>query len=143
MPWPTLKNAVKPMQKNGQPQRTTKQNDGDAAEAIAAAWLIKKGLKIRLQNYHCRSGEIDLIAEQIGDSESELVIVEVRYRGNGAAVDAVSSVDARKQRRIISATAHFLASNPALADTPLRFDVLAMSGRLNKPDILWIQDAFQ
>lgn len=139
MHWPKLANTIK---KNPKP-RTKKQNDGDAAEAIAADWLVGKGLKIRLKNYHCRSGEIDLIAERVCDGETELVIVEVRYRGSGAAMDAASSVDAHKQRRIISATAHFLSANSALADTALRFDVLAISGQLSKPDILWIQDAFQ
>lgn len=120
-----------------------KKSNGENAEALAADYLCQQGLKIRQRNYHCRSGELDLIAEHKSGDEIELVIVEVRYRGAGAAVDAASSVDVHKQRRIISATGHFLSHNPSLAEQPLRFDVVAISGSLTQPEILWIRDAFQ
>jgi len=119
--------------------KPTRQRSGERAEQWAANWLIQQGCTVRERNYRCRHGEIDLIAEQRG----ELIIVEVRYRGSGAAVDAATSVDSHKQQRLIAAASHFLSRNPDLAEQPLRFDVLALSGSLNRPETLWIQDAFQ
>ena len=69
---------------------------GSRYEQEAAAFLSKKGLAIREQNFRCRAGEIDLIASQ----EGTLVFCEVKYRYDGSAGDPAAAVDYRKQQTI-------------------------------------------
>ncbi|MCB1877257.1 MAG: YraN family protein [Chromatiales bacterium] len=110
---------------------------GREAERLAADYLGSRGLRIIERNFHCRGGEIDLIAET-GD---ELVFVEVRYRTRAGYGSAADSVTATKQRRIILAARHYLAHHPERASQAARFDVLAIDGaeplRFN-----WIVAAF-
>jgi putative endonuclease len=55
-------------------------NRGAAAEALAAEFLVARGLIILERNYRCRSGEIDLIVRD----RDTLVFVEVRLRSSAA-----------------------------------------------------------
>ncbi|TMG83752.1 MAG: YraN family protein, partial [Betaproteobacteria bacterium] len=55
-------------------------NRGAAAEALAARFLMARGLSIVGRNYRCRGGEIDLI---VRDGKT-LVFVEVRLRRSQA-----------------------------------------------------------
>lgn len=114
-----------------------RQKIGQAHEALAERYLLKKGMAIRARNYRCKAGEIDLIAEDRGT----LVFVEVRYRGRSSLVSSEESVTATKQRRLIRAAQHYLLRSRQ--DQPCRFDVLAinrsLSGRLS---IHWIDNAF-
>ena len=112
----------------------TKRADGNAAESLAAAWLEQQGLRIVTRNYHCRSGEIDLIARD-GDS---LVFVEVRLRRSSAFGGAAESVNRAKQTRILSAARHYLMNQP---EQPCRFDVIALDA-LDADSIEWLRDAF-
>lgn len=114
-------------------------SQGQRAEALALAYLQRAGLRRITQNYHCRGGEIDLICAD-GDT---LIAVEVRYRRNLAYGGAAASVDQHKQARIILATQHYLQRHPQYAERPWRFDVLALSGDSQQPDIHWIKDAFR
>src|SRR5688500_6535657 len=61
-------------------QARTMSGRGAAAEAVAAAFLERKGLKILVRNYRCRLGEIDLIARD----GATTVFVEVRQRASSA-----------------------------------------------------------
>ena len=65
-------------------------------------FLEKRGLQIREKNFRCRSGEIDLIAQD----ERYLVFVEVKYRKNGRSGSSFAAVGREKQR-IISRVAMF------------------------------------
>ena len=51
-------------------------------------FLEKRGLQIREKNFRCRSGEIDLIAQD----ERYLVFVEVKYRKNGRSGSSFAAV---------------------------------------------------
>ena len=117
---------------------TSNQRDGDGAEAIALGHMQKHGLVLLDSNYSCRAGEIDLLMRD-GDT---LVVTEVRYRASGVE-NALSSISFQKRQRIRRATMKFLQDNPALAEWPLRFDVIAIGGLLKEPKITWIADAFQ
>jgi len=55
---------------------------GAWAEDAAAAFLVKRGLKLLERNYRCRFGEIDLV---LRDART-LVFVEVRYSGTTPSV---------------------------------------------------------
>lgn len=107
---------------------------GRKAEALAAAYLARKGLTLLSTNYRCRMGEIDLV---LRDRET-IVFAEVRLRTGSRYGGAAESIDARKRARIIAAARHYLAGSPEPA---CRFDVVLLD-QLEPPRIEWIRDAF-
>lgn len=111
---------------------------GAAFEARAEAWLNARGLATLSRNYSCRGGEIDLVMEH-GDT---LIFVEVRYRRSRRFGGAAASIDERKRARIVLAARHYLATHPAAGDRPCRFDVVALDGAGDTPEINWIEGAF-
>jgi putative endonuclease len=114
---------------------TEKTRDGGAAEAIAAAHLVRHGLAIVARNYRCRGGEIDLVARD----GATLVFVEVRLRRSQRFGGAGASVDARKQARVLAAARHYLAGR---GDVQCRCDVVTLDA-LDPARVEWIRDAFR
>lgn len=108
------------------------------AERLAQSYLCERGLKLVAKNYRCPYGEIDLVMR---DAE-QLVFVEVRYRRRTAPVPPAVTVTAAKQRRIARSALHYLQHIDPLDDTPVRFDVIAVSGTTARPGIDWIAGAF-
>ncbi len=106
---------------------------GESAEQQAYNFLINKGLKPVCRNFRCKQGELDLIMTD----RQTLVIIEVRFRKTDKYGSAAESITRAKQSRIIAATHIYLASQKT--DSPVRFDVIAISGDGN---IDWIQNAF-
>lgn len=106
---------------------------GESAEEQAHQFLIKKGLKPVARNFRCKQGELDLIMTE----GKTLVIVEVRYRKSDKYGSARESVTSAKQSRIIAATHIYLSGRKE--DSPIRFDVIAISG---EGVIEWIPNAF-
>lgn len=119
-------------------KQTDRQKRGNDAEQLAHKYLLKQRLKTIEKNFNCRYGEIDLIMQ---DGEM-LVFVEVRYRQSQQFGGAATSVDYRKQRRIIN-TANFYLQKHQL-HVPARFDVVAVDGTADKvnEEINWIKGAF-
>ena len=76
------------------------------------------------RNYRCRIGELDIVASD----GRVLVVAEVRMRSSDRYGGAAASVTWRKRQRIVRATRHLLAMQPALAALPVRFDVLLADG---------------
>ena len=111
---------------------------GDAAEHAAAQFLKKRGLKITERNYHCRYGEIDIIARD----DSMLIFVEVRCRRHSRFGSAAESVNFRKQQRLVAAASHYLAAVQG-SELRCRFDVIEASESDGCFDINWLQNAFQ
>lgn len=113
---------------------------GDNYEDQAALLIQRQGLRILARNFKGKPGEIDIIAQDA----SQLVFVEVRARSNRQFAGAASSVDRRKQQRIIRTAQLFLQRRPQCANMPCRFDVIAFeppqSG--SDPQIHWIRSAF-
>lgn len=120
--------------------RPDRQRIGRDAEDAAALFLEARQLRILARNYRCRTGEIDIVAQQ----GNVIVIAEVRLRADARYGGAAASVDWKKQRRIQRATCHLLARQPALGRHAMRFDVLDLA-----PDgaggyrIEWIRHAFE
>ena len=112
--------------------KTTKQI-GDLAEQQAKNYLSKQGLTFVQQNYHCKSGEIDLIMQD----QSTWVFVEVKFRSKTAHGEPAEFFTQQKQRRVLSAVKHFLLDNQLNEfHTPIRIDVVAIQGEA----IQWIKN---
>jgi putative endonuclease len=112
---------------------------GDAAEALALAYLQDRGLTLMARNYRValgpsrRAGEVDLIMRE---RDGTLVFVEVRSRREASRGGAAASVTTAKQRRVVLAARHYLQGWARLP--PCRFDVVAIdAGELD-----WLQAAF-
>lgn len=91
---------------------------GRWGEEEAAEYLRRKGYVIVGAGWHCRGGEIDLIARK----GEYLSFVEVKLRKNARFAQAREFVDYRKQQRVKLAASLYLASHPT--DLQPRFDVV-------------------
>ena len=117
-------------------------NAGLEAEKLAATFLANNGLKLLMQNYHCRFGEIDLIMQ---DGKS-LVFVEVKLRNSSQFGGAAASITPQKQQKLILTAQHYLQTHN-LGDVACRFDAILMQGShlkaTNLQQIEWIRNAFE
>lgn len=107
---------------------------GREAEALAAAFLERQGLRVLTRNYRIRGGELDLVCR---DGQT-LVFVEVRLRTQAGFGGAAASITAGKRRRLILAARHYLLRHP---EAPCRFDCVLLD-RLDPAAIVWLRDAF-
>lgn len=112
---------------------------GKIAEDIAADYLTKQGLKLISRNFHSRFGEIDLIALE----QDTLVFIEVRYRKNERYLAVVETIDVRKCRKLVATSEYYLLKHKAFRNYQCRYDVIAITGDLDRPVIEWIKNAFQ
>jgi putative endonuclease len=106
---------------------------GQRGEALAARFLEQRGLTVIARNHRCRGGEIDLVCR---DGKT-LVFVEVRLRGSDRFGGAAASITPAKQRRVVLAARHYLATT-GKHGLDARFDCVLIDGE----NIEWIQDAF-
>lgn len=113
--------------------------NGSFWELKAEKYLKGKGLKTIQRNFRCVAGEVDLIMLKKPET---MVFIEVRYRKHDRWSSAVESVDFRKQQRIIKAAKLYLSRKKWLNRYHIRFDILAIQGNPDQPQINWIQNAF-
>lgn len=111
-----------------------RRRQGEAAEALALAYLESRGLCCLARNVRYRVGELDLVMQQ----GAVVVFVEVRYRSPSGFGSAASSVDHRKRQRLIRAARCWIAQFVRGSMPMFRFDVMALDGG----EIHWIRDAF-
>ncbi|MEG4105978.1 YraN family protein [Microcoleus sp. S13_C5] len=117
------------------PQSPNSRDIGTLGENLVAEWLQQQGWEILHRQWHCRWGEIDIIA--LGrDEESAknrflpnqqsptLAFVEVktRRRGNWDA-GGMLAVTTTKQAKLWQTAEIFLSTHPDLANNYCRFDV--------------------
>ena len=118
----------------------TTQDVGQRGEAFAATHLEQAGYRIEAKNWRQTGlGEIDIVARD----GNEIVFVEVRTRRGplrAAIEQAVASVDAQKQARLLQLAQAYLAAHD-LAETPWRIDVVAVSYADNRFAVQVIRDA--
>ena len=103
---------------------TTRQQRGQNAEALAANFLRERGYSILTTNWHCRYGELDIVARQ----DETIVFVEVRARSAGGTATAFESIGARKQARLTAAAQSYLAAHE-LDEVSWRVDAIAVGLR--------------
>lgn len=109
---------------------------GFITEQQALQFLEKQGLICITKNFRCRWGEIDLIMQD----KVNLIFVEVRSRVSQQFGNALESITASKQRKILKTAAYYLMKHKYDTLYP-RFDVLCLQG--NSEQFIWIKEAFQ
>jgi len=117
---------------------------GKQTECLAEQYLTQQGLVSITKNFHCRQGEIDLIMQEKNSKEQNTwVFIEVKYRKNNHFGGAIHAISASKQRKIKHCVAFFLQKSGLNEyNTPCRFDVIAIDGDINRPEITWLKNAF-
>ena len=113
--------------------------EGTWGEALVADYLRGRSYRLLAHSYHCRFGEIDLIAWD-GDT---LCFVEVKTRTNTQMGLPREYVTAGKQARLRKTALFYLSSHDL--DCPTRFDVAEVyTDAAGKPQsIEYLEDAFQ
>jgi putative endonuclease len=112
---------------------------GQLGEDAAARYLEQKGCTVRIRNWRCPAGEIDLIVTD-GD---HLVFVEVKSRAAGSPYGPVLAMTRKKQQQVRNLALRYLEQAYSGKPPPLqpRFDVvLVVLGR--KPEIEHLVNAF-
>ncbi|REL30726.1 YraN family protein [Thalassotalea euphylliae] len=119
-------------------QLTTK-NIGEQTEQLAAQHLREQGLNCLTCNFSSKYGEIDIIAQ---DGEV-LVFVEVKYRKQANYGGAIAAISAAKQQKLkLCASFYLQQAQLNEYNTPCRFDVVALQGPIEQPNVTWLKNAF-
>ena len=111
---------------------------GNNGEQEACNYLKSNNYTIMNRNFRCRSGEIDIIAND--DSTNELVFIEVKTRKNFHYGMPAEAVTRKKQKHIVSATKYYLFINKINNKRFIRFDVIEVINA-NKTIINHIKNA--
>ncbi len=103
--------------------QSAKKQLGDRGEALVAIWLQQAGWKMVAQQWHCRWGELDIVAYH-PPPQVCLAFVEVKTRRR-ASLDGEGrlAVTGQKQRKLWRSAEVFLAQHPHYSECPCRFDV--------------------
>lgn len=111
---------------------------GSKGETFAAEYYKKLGFTVAAQNYSCRGGEIDIIAE----NDEYIVFVEVKTRSENALYQPSEAVDFKKQKRLTIAAMKYLAESGCEKQAQFDvFEVHTVNGRIYK--VRRIENAFE
>lgn len=91
---------------------------GNYGEDLACNYLINNKYSIIYRNFHCKSGEIDIIAMK----DNTLIFIEVKSRYNKNYGLALLSVNYKKQMKIRNVAKYFIHINN-MYKYNVRFDV--------------------
>lgn len=112
---------------------------GNKGEDFVCRYLEGQGTEILARNFHCRTGEIDIIS-RLGDT---IAFVEVKTRSSKAFGTAAEAVTPAKIAKIKAAALEFI-SGESLGDMNFRFDVAEVyrqaSGTM---ELNYIESAFE
>ncbi|WNZ22541.1 YraN family protein [Leptolyngbya sp. NK1-12] len=99
------------------------QQIGRLAETLVANWLKQQNWQILAQRWHCRWGELDLVAFT-ETPQPWIAFVEVKARSSGNwDADGLLAITPAKQEKLLRAAQLFLSTYPEQAELPCRFDV--------------------
>lgn len=106
---------------------TSRAQAGQRGEALARAFLEHAGYRYLDSNFVRRVGELDLVMlEPAGaDGRRTIVFIEVRYRSRADFGGALSSVDWKKQRKLLRVSSLWLQRH-ACSRANARIDVIAI-----------------
>lgn len=109
---------------------------GIIGEKVAIDYLVSKNYKILETNWRSGHKEIDIIALH----EDELIIIEVKTRRSLRNEMPYNAVTEKKQFHLIEAAeAYIIKQN---LDIDVRFDIISIYLKQNKPEIEHIESAF-
>lgn len=111
---------------------------GKRAEDLALQYLQSQGLKLIARNWLTSFGEIDLIMR----NEHILCFIEVRYRSSEQWGSPQETVTYTKRQKLIKTALLFLQKNTQFTMNACQFDIVAITGSLDKPNIHWLTNAF-
>lgn len=100
-----------------------KRQKGNKGEDFAAEYYRKLGFEIVARNFHCRGGEIDIIAE----NDEYIIFVEVKTRADNSLYLPREAVDERKQKKLSLAAMKYLSQSGS--EKQPRFDVFEVYSR--------------
>ena len=95
---------------------------GRWGERRCEKFLKKKGFKLLVRNFFCKTGEIDLI---MFDIDGGIVFVEVKTRADEVFTPTEDVVTQTKTDRMFRTARHFLSSHN-IVDKALRFDFVTV-----------------
>lgn len=111
---------------------------GNKGEDFAAEYYKKLGFTVTAQNYTCRGGEIDIIAENV----EYIIFVEVKTRSQNSLYSPSEAVDYKKQKRLSVAAMKYLAENDVEKQPQFDvFEVYTANERIYK--VNRIENAFE
>lgn len=113
-----------------------KKQTGNRGETATADYLVQRGCKILARNWHCRYGELDIIAVK----DDIIAFVEVKTRRPNSLVSPAAAVDYRKQRKVIRSAQAYLCAHSC--DLQPRFDVSAVTVENGNYRIDYYEGAF-
>jgi putative endonuclease len=116
-----------------------RRHKGAELELLAADYLTRQGLQLVQCNYHCRLGEIDLIMRDKG----VLVFIEVRFRTRSDFVCPLTSINHRKQQKLLRTAAVYLKQHQLTDKVPCRLDVVGITNDQGELHFRWISDAIR
>lgn len=91
---------------------------GGLGEGLTVRHLERQGYEILARNWHCRYGELDIVAA----NGTYLAFVEVKTRRDSRYAAAREAVDRRKREKLLLTAQAWLAEHPEEQRQP-RFDV--------------------
>ena len=97
------------------------------AEDLAARFYERSGYEIVARNWHCREGELDIVAIMTSVAVAIIAVVEVKARATSSFGSPLEAITRAKQKKLRIATTKFLATRPELRGE-IRFDVVAVLG---------------
>ncbi len=101
---------------------------GAKGEAVAAKYLMEKGLELIEHNFHAQGGEIDLVMRD--PQHEEYVFVEVKTRKSRSFGDGLSAVTEGKIQKILKAIEDYFLKKLELKEVPeFRIDVVVLEVR--------------
>ena len=110
---------------------------GARREELTAQFLKSKGYAVETRNYRGAGGEIDLVVRR----GNEVVFVEVKSSREASLGSPEDRVRHQKRRHLVRAARHYIRQ--AASDSEFRFDVVAIIGGEEDPQITHFENAFQ
>ena len=101
---------------------------GRRGETLAAEALARHGFHILTRNWHCREGEVDLIAQRLHGTpaEAEWYFVEVRTRRGTRYGSPEESITPRKRARMEAVARRYLAEETTAWDAVWHVSLVAV-----------------